>query len=115
MKQVVFLFLMLFGSVVHSAELVEHKAKVTRISGHSNTYTSYSESENGVFFIFMEGLPNACGNGMGRIAITHNHPLFSTVVSAAMLARTTGEPMTIVYLNSCTVRNNSWDFGSFTF
>lgn len=45
MKQVFFLFLMLFGSVVHSAELVEHKAKVTRISGHSNTYTSYSERD----------------------------------------------------------------------
>lgn len=115
MKVFFLMLLACFSNWCFAGNLVPVKAKVTKVSGHTSSFTTYTESEKGVFFIFMEDLPNACGDGMGRVAISHEHPLFETVVSVALLARTTGEPIEMAYIDKCTVRENSWDFGSFTY
>lgn len=115
MKKIALLLSLLLSTAAFSAELVSHTGKVLKISGHSNSYTTYGVEEKGILFLFLEGLPNACVDGMQRIAITHDHPLYSTLLSVALIAKSTGEPMTIVYLDECNVRANAWDFGSFTY
>ena len=94
---------------------MSHTGKIALLSGHSSSYASYDIAQKGIFFIFVEGLPSACGNGMARIAISDDHPLFSTVVSSMMVAKTTGVEVTLTYVDECTIRGNSWDFGSFSF
>jgi hypothetical protein len=112
-KNLAILFLLILGVNTSSfaAEQSRVTGKVTRIVTHSSSYNPYSETSRGLTAIYVEGLPKSCGNnGQARVAIGVDHPVHNTVVSMALTAHSTGKKVTLEYLDTCTVRSNSWDF-----
>lgn len=87
--------------------------KVEKIDLHSNHWTTYNPNDLGVMSLYLVGLPKSCGdsNGLNRVVIGSDHPLFNTVFSLALAAKVSGTPIKINYLDSCETRSGAWDFG----
>lgn len=82
---------------------------VTKIRMFSNP-DKYDPSVRGFAFIYLDQLPGACGSAERRVAISTDHPLYSSVLSIAVVSKTTGSPINLWYLDQCTLRGNAWDF-----
>lgn len=82
---------------------------VSKIRMFSNP-DKYDASARGFAFIYLEQLPGACGSEEKRVAISTDHPLYSSVLSLAVVSKTTGSPIDLWYLDQCTLRGNAWDF-----
>lgn len=113
--KIIYPFLLVaFLSVINNilaAETGVVTGKVTAVTTNCNTVNPYSEETcDGLTNIYVEGLPNACGTGAPRVAIGVGHPLYQTVVSLALTALTTQLTANLSYVETCTVRGNSWDF-----
>ena len=106
------LFLLYSASSFASFDTVS--GKVYNVSTGLDNWQLPDVTQKGVFTFFVEGLPNACGDGNPRIAIPTDHPLFNNVVAMVLSAQAQDRSITLNYLESCTYRSNSWDFGTFT-
>lgn len=110
MKNVVFSILTALPLLV-SAEVVQVSGKVKEVWLFSENYQTYSPSNVGLAIIYMDTLAGACGTNYRRVAISTDHPLYQSVVSTALTAKTTDASIEIWHLDTCTIRNNAWDFG----
>ena len=93
-----------------AAERSSVTGKVLNIWVHSSSYNPYTESSPAVFLAEIEGMPSACGGSHKRFAIGGEHPAYNTVVSMILSAHAAGKEVVLNYLDTCTVRSNSWDF-----
>ncbi|MBF6058938.1 hypothetical protein [Thiomicrorhabdus heinhorstiae] len=113
MKQL--LFLIVFGLLSFSvkAEVVKVQGYVTDIWLFSKNYTTYDANDVGLANIHIDSpqLQPACGSGARRIAISTDHPLYSSVMSMALTAKSTHKKIEMWHLGKCTLRSTSWDFG----
>lgn len=82
---------------------------VTKIRMFS-TPDRYDPSARGLMFIYLDELPGACSSAEKRVAISTDHPLYSSVLSIAIVSKTTAAPIDLRYLDQCTLRGNAWDF-----
>ena len=104
----------LFFSCELFANNTDHHGRVTEIRFFTAGWTTYDRDDTGFAAIYFDPpLPKACGTGDTRFIIDHMHPLFNVVVSTALSAKITNADVMVNYLNSCNVRSNSWDIGTF--
>lgn len=62
--------------------------------------------------IWIDNLPDACNTtASNRVAITSDHPLFQSVISAALTAKASNATVRMYYLEECTIKDNAWNFG----
>ena len=112
------IFISLFVSPAFSGTVTVSGA-VTDIWMFSGSYTSYNPNDIGLANIYLDSadLEPACGveGAPRRIAISTDHPLYNSVVSLALMAKTTGKKVQIWHLETCTLRSSSWDFGLIRF
>ena len=94
---------------------------VTEVTIHLSSWTSMDYDQPAVAHIYVTGLPpanlgiNGCaGNGFRRVAISSDNPAYDSVVRTALTARSTGQRVKVLFLDSCSVRYNSWDLGVIT-
>lgn len=87
---------------------------VKKIRVFSQNPDAYIPSQEGRAYIYVDEVPGACGSNESRVAIGTDHPLFQSVVSLALVSKTTQTPVEIYYLDSCTMRGNAWDFSLIT-
>ncbi len=97
----------------YSAEILTHEGVVKQIVAFPHSYGAYSVDAKGLLAIYVEGLPKGCITGQNRVVISVNHPLHNSVLSMALLAKSTGKKVRIAYFNECTIRAGSWDFAYF--
>ncbi|MCE2027959.1 hypothetical protein [Sessilibacter corallicola] len=100
-------------------------AQTTRVTGlisdiwfFSNNFSTYNQAGDtalAVFYIDSPELLPACGDGPPRIAISTDHPLYDSVVSAALAAKISQKRVQMWHLPTCNIRENSWDFALFSF
>jgi len=88
--------------------------KVDKVTFHSAVYEPYATDSLGIAFIHVTGLPGACTSSSPRVAIGTDHPLYESVVSAALSAQATQKDVTIQYVDACTIRSTAWDFATFS-
>lgn len=108
--KILFLFV-ITSNYASAAELKTHTGNVLEIVTFPQTYGAYNENAKVMFAIYIEGLPKGCGSGFNRVIISKDHPLHDSVVTIAILARTTGKQIKVGYFNECTLRPESWDLG----
>ena len=101
-----------FTSNTH-AQVTHVQGKITRIQIFNSNYGNYNTTGKGYIGFFMSELTPACGTGLKRVIISNDHPLFNTVLSAALTAKTTGKEIEFWHTGKCTLRSNSWDFALF--
>ena len=89
-----------------------HVGVIKEVIFFAKNWGAYSNNDGAVAAIYMEpALPRACGTGDYRVVIDVDHPLYQSVVSAALAAKVSQMPVRLNYLSTCSVRGNSWDFG----
>ena len=90
-----------------------HFGKITKFDLHSDNWSKYDVNDVGILSFYVEGLPNSCNqeNGLNRVVITTEHPLFNAVLSTVISAKTLDRALYVNYLDSCKVRDRAWDFG----
>ena len=111
MKKYLLLALIFTSGICHAGN-TNHFGKITDILFFSKNWGSYSNSDGAVAAIYMEpALPKACETGDNRVVIDVDHPLYDSVVSAALAAKLAQTDVQLNYLSTCSVRSNSWDFG----
>lgn len=110
MKKVLFVVLVIVVSKGAFAGSIT--GAVTQVGTALDSWGTPDVNQKGVFTFNVGGLPKACGSGYGRIVIPTDHPLYNTVVSMVLSAQAQKRSVIANYLNSCTYRSNSWDFGT---
>jgi len=88
-----FIILMLFSSNVF-AEIKQIKGEVTDIDLFAKTPSKYDVNDVGLAAIYINSpdLLPGCGNsGEKRVIISTDHPLYQSVISLALTAKTTGK------------------------
>lgn len=95
----------------HAASAAIVNGKILNVGFHLHNRASLDYNQEGVAQITVAGLPPACGNGEGRVVISTNNPLYSSIVSAALAAQARGVIVTVNYFETCSVRTGSWDLG----
>lgn len=100
-----------------ASNAASHRGLVEKVDLHSNSWTQYNPNDKGMLSIYIQGLPKACNDaeGLNRVIIESDHPLFDGVLSLALAAKLSDTPITINYLSTCNVRNGAWDFGYISF
>ena len=90
-----------------------HTGKVQKIDLHGKSWQNYNPNDKGVLSLYIEGMPKSCDqtNGLGRVVIETDHPLFESVFSVALAAKLSDKNVYVHYLNSCNTRSSAWDFG----
>lgn len=107
----IFTFSFMLFSLAANANVVQVSGKVKEIWLFSKNYGTYNINDVGVAMIYMDSLQGACGTNNKRIAISTDHPLYQSVLSTALTAKTTDTTIRIWHLNTCSIRNSAWDFG----
>ena len=111
------------SSTVSSAGLEgTTSGQVLSISTHLETWGSTNYNQDVITSITISGLPkaesgiNGCvsSNGFGRVAISKENPAYEEIFATALAAKTTGQTVIVHYLDTCSVRSNSWDLGIIT-
>ncbi len=111
MKYVItFILISCIASLSFAASTVTVFGKVTEVASFPISYGSYNKNTTGLLGIWVEGLPEGCGDGTKRVVITHDHPLHDSALSIALMAKATGKEVKIAYFEECTIREESWDF-----
>ena len=107
----VLMFLCVGGTAI--AASTSHEGKIKEVWVFSDNWGTYTESNNyGIVGIYMDPpLPKGCGTGDIRVAVSSKHPIYKSVLSTALAAKALGATVQVYYLDTCTVRSNSWDFG----
>ena len=90
----------------------EVTGKITKIEFAAQEFRTYSTNTVGVAFIFMDELPKACSGQShdNRVAISTDHPLYTSVVSGSLAAKASGMDVRMLYVDECSVWNTAWDF-----
>ena len=90
---------------------------VQKIDIHSDHWNTYDPTDLGFLSLYIEGMPVSCGqsNGLNRVVITTDHPLFESVLSVALTAKATASKLKVHYLDTCNTRDAAWDFGYISF
>jgi len=102
---------MLISSLANSSN-TSHEGQIKEIVFFSKNWESYSNGDGAVAGFYMDPpLPKACGTGDSRVLIDVEHPLYDSVVSAALAAKMSRTKVKLNYLSTCSIRYNSWDFG----
>lgn len=105
------LFLIFSTDAFAAIESVTGTIKAVKLMGKN--YDPYSTAGEAIVFIDMDELPVACGNSSSyrRVAMGSDHPAFDVVVSAALAAKAAALPVTMVFVEECTVWSspNAWD------
>ena len=114
-KKVLLVFLFaIISKLSFGADVLTHAGKVTRISAFPYSYGNYSESQRGLLTIYVEGLPEGCGDGQQRVVIGVDHPIHDSVLSIALMEKASQAEVTIAYFDACTIRSESWDLAYLT-
>lgn len=95
-------------------ELGSHKGTITQIAAFPHDYGKYDENQKGRLTLFIEGLPPGCGDGLPRVVIGVDHPMYDSVLSIALLAKASETKVSVAYFKECTLRENSWDLANIT-
>lgn len=108
------ILLLVFFSVLsfNSSAVIESEGVVKRVKTFSNNPDTYSTTSLGLVVVYVDELAGACESGERRIAIGETHPLSDTVLSIALVSKTTGKKVKIGHTGTCSLRGNAWDFGS---
>ena len=111
----VILMFSLFLSV--DAFSAAYTGKVDKIILHADEWNVYNPNDTGILSLYLVGMPKSCGSddGLGRVVITSDHPLFQSVISLALTAKISDKNLTVHYLDTCKTRSQAWDFGLVTF
>lgn len=109
MRIIFLIVICMFSITVHAAKY-SATGVVQDIKMFSENPNIYNTEQLGRVFIYLNELPKACASNEKRIAISSNHPLFDSVLSVALVSKTTQTPVEIWYLDSCSQRSNAWDF-----
>lgn len=110
--KIIFVLVALFVSLNAFSDTVAHSGKISKIMFFANDWGTYSEVDDGVMVFYMNpALPKACETGDNRVAIGIKHPLYQSIVSSVLAAKLAGTDVKIKYIDECTKRSNSWDFG----
>jgi len=109
-KIIAFILFPLISLQVHSANTVQTTGYISKIRTFSNGATTYNTNDIGITNIYVDSLAGACGSNEKRVAIGTDHPLYQSVISMALMAKASNLEIEIWYLDTCTVRTNSWDF-----
>jgi hypothetical protein len=112
-KNFIVIFMVLFAIKSYSADVLNHVGVVKQVVAFPHSYGSYSVNAKGLLAIYVEGQPKGCANGQNRVVISTEHPLHDSVLSMALLAKSTGKRVRIAYFNECTIRPESWDLAYF--
>ena len=111
MNKIIFLLVLFFAFNTNSFA-GDLTGNVSAIRFFTTSWTSYNDTDIGLAVIYMTpSLPAACGSGDGRVAIRVAHPLYNSIVSAALAAKATNQTVKITYLNNCSILSSAWDFG----
>lgn len=105
--------MMIFSLKSYAAEVLTHEGVVEQVTAMPQSYGAYSVDVKGLLAIYVEGLPKGCTTGQNRVVISSDHPLHNSVLSMALLAKSTGKKVRIAYFNECTIRAQSWDLAYF--
>ncbi|PAJ71783.1 hypothetical protein CJF42_24835 [Pseudoalteromonas sp. NBT06-2] len=112
-KNFIVILMVLFTVKSYSADVLNHVGIVKQVVAFPHSYGSYSVDAKGLLAIYVEGQPKGCNTGQSRVVISTDHPLHNSVLSMALLAKSTGKKVRIAYFNECTIRPESWDFAYF--
>lgn len=110
MKKYLFLFLSVLS--YNSFAITEAEGIVKRVKTFSNQLGSYSENHKGLIVVYVDELTGACESNARRVAIGSGHPLANTLLSIAMVSKTTKTKVKIGHFDTCNLRSNAWDFVS---
>jgi hypothetical protein len=111
-KYIVFsIFFFIVGDAC--GEILKVRGKITDIQMFNSNYTVYDPNGRGLVGFYMSELSPACGGGIRRVVISSDHPLFNSVVSAALTAKAMNKEIALWHLDTCSLRGNSWDFALF--
>lgn len=112
-----FIILIFFSSTVF-ADITQVRGEVTDIYLFTKNLAKYDVNDVGLAAIYINSpdlLPGCGSSGSKRVIISTDHPLYQSVISLALTAKTTGKKVEIWHLNTCTQRYNSWDFSLIRF
>lgn len=116
-KILVTISLFMVAVATQAADIKNVSGTVSKVQLMGMNYTSYNTSGNAIAFIYMEALPDSCGNpnGFKRVAITSDHPAYNAVISGALAAKASDQTVKMHYIEDCTLwNNNAWDFAIMT-
>ena len=109
MKKILFLVMFLVSGACYSDVLLV-RGKINKVKVFSPTFGTYNVDDFGFAMLYMDELPVACGSNERRVGITTDHPLFEAVLSTALTAKATRSDVVLGYIDSCSIKNNAWDF-----
>jgi hypothetical protein len=119
MNKVIFALILFCAPAVVSAAVTPVKGLVKDVWIFSKNYSTYNTNDIGLANIYVDSpeLGPACGveGAPRRIAISTDHPLYQSVLSMVLTAKTTDKKVEIWHLDTCTLRSSSWDFGLIRF
>lgn len=114
MRFVLVILLSLMSYAVH-AVTESVIGKVTKVEFHLADFTNLNENQQALALISVEGVPLSCNGSQRRVAIAASHPLYKSIVSAALFARISNINVKVHYgKDSCTVRHDALDLQVFT-
>lgn len=87
--------------------------KIQKIDIHAQNWSGYNPNDLGFMSLYIEGMPKSCNqpNGMNRVVITTDHPLYDSALSVAIAAKMADKSVYVHYLETCNLRSGAWDFG----
>jgi len=107
------LVFLMSASNAGAVEFVEATGKVTRMITSTDNYTTaYDVTDRGTFIFEVENLPNGCTGNPGRVIITSDHKLYSTVVAMIVSAKSMDKNVYVLALKPCSNNPSAFDFGS---
>ncbi len=111
MKKLIFLLLLIISFEAYSANVLKATGQISKIRTFAKNYTTYDINDVGLTVIYVDTLTGACDSDEKRVAISTDHPLYQSVVSKALMAKASNLEIEVWHLDTCTQRNNAWDFG----
>jgi len=110
----IFYFILFFISLsLQASEVIKGEGKITKVRIFANNHAVYNIDSVGFAVIYVDSLGDACeseGGKYGRVIISTDHALYQTVVAIALTAKASRSPVNIWHLDTCSLRNNAWDF-----
>lgn len=80
-----------FTTKSYAANILTHDGIVKHIVAFPHSYGSYSVDVKGLLAIYVAGQPKGCTTGQNRVVISTDLPLHDSVLSMALLAKSTGK------------------------
>lgn len=118
MRKCLIAFCFCMMSVSAFSEVTKVQGKVTNVWFFASNWSTYNAADVGLAAIYIDSedlLPGCGEGGSERVVISTDHPLYDSVVSFALVAKTTGATVELWHLDTCSQRSNSWDFAVIRF